>query len=293
MSAGFGEGSIFDPAPSPFTDAERERARPTAPVEDAPLPAFDPATGEVLDGPQDAAPAPTVQDAPVRPLEDRTGADSVVLDLGPHDDVTTFTRDLRSAVIGRIDSGYSALLAVRPDDQPIEVAVRDEVRWLAATVDTLSAVGRVFTDAARYAKSIAGDVVQEARPDRDLVKHGGTASLRMPVRPQAEQDVKVTVTRATEPYADLDAILDVVVAHLIDAAAETNLSGAEVDAYAVGARDALAAAREVTSPWKVKTSSLDVLARRLPEPLADRLTAAYGRRPVDREPMVTFETVEP
>lgn len=288
--SGFGVGSIFDPI-DPFTAEEKARVRPEPLVVVDP-PSFDPATGEVLEEPQEPTPVSTGPEEPVRPLEDRTDASALLLSLEPREDVAAFTRDLRARVNGRIDSAYSALAAARRDDQPVEVAVRPEVQWLAASHDTLMAMSNVFRDAAGMVKSIAADVVQDARPDRDLVKNGGSASLRVPVAQGAAPEVKVTVTRPTEAFADLDAILDVLVAHLVGVAADAEVSGEEVEAYARGARDMIAAAQDVTSPWKVKTSALDVLVRRLPEDLAGRLRAAYGRRPVDREPTVKFEAVE-
>lgn len=286
--SGFGADapSVFDPI-DPFTAEERARREPVV-VQPAPL--FDPATGEVLDDPVTAADAAPGPDTAAEPAEDAHGAvTGVVLDLGPHEDVTAFTRALREQVTARIDSAYNALAAARPDG-PIEVAVRDELRWAASVIDTLDAVRRVFADTVKHVKGVTADVVQEARPDRDLVKHGGTASLRMPARPQSDDDVKVTVTRATESWADLDAVLDVLVAHLIDEHAH-DLDVGEAEPYGRGVRDGLALAREVTSPWAVKSTALDALARRMPEPLSTRLAAAYGRRPVDREPTVKVETV--
>lgn len=285
--SGFGADAphVFDPV-DPFTVEEKARVRPEPMVVVDPPP-FDPTTGEVLEAPQEPSPVSADADEPVRPLEDRAGVDSLVLDISPQQDVAAFTRDLRARVEGRIDSAYSALYAARRDDQPVEVAVRPEVRWLAASHDTLMAMAGVFRDAAGMVKSIAADVVQDARPDRDLVKRGGSASLRVPVTPGATSEVKVTATRPTEAFADVDAILDVLVAHLL-----TDYDGNDITEYALGARAALAAAQDVTSPWKVKTSALDVLVRRLPEDLAGRLRAAYGRRPVDREPTVKFEAVE-
>lgn len=269
---------------------------PTPPWEDVPLfdspntepppwesptaPAFDPATGEVLDPEPVALPDAAVDDG---------SWDVGLVALTPTalaasaSDTAAFTRSLREAIAGRLAAEYDRLRDGRDPAKPLTVAVEPELRYLTSAADTFAAVARVFTDAAAHARGQAGDIVLEVKPDdaERLERKGGTASLRVGRTSSGGDSVKVTVRQATETFADTDAILDVLVAHLIDGAMPGKITS-ETDAavvYANGMRVAVAAVQGLTSPWSWKSSALDALAGQLDDDLKARLVAAYGRRP--------------
>lgn len=278
--------SVFDTPSTLFTPDERrpadERRQPVAEPEHV---MFDPATGEIIED------QPEVDDATAGRILDALAAhaavaDPLVLHIGPHADIDAYSANLRGAIRARIDAGYNALVSARPD-APIDVAVAPELRWLTATHDTLDTVGRVFADAIKDVKSITGDVIQEARPERELHKVGGTASVRVARVEGEEGTVKASVTQPTKAFAELPAILDVLVADMLAQVDAAGWSEEQVAAYADGARDALARAQEITNPWGVKTSVLDKWLPLLPDALAARLRAAYGRK-VHGNPTVSF-----
>src|SRR5690606_37490060 len=106
-------------------------------------------------------------------------------------------------------------------------------------------VGKVFTDLGRRARAMAGDLVLEAKPDdaERLERKGGSASMRVS---SSAGEVKVTTTQPTETFADTDAILDVLVAHLLDERADLAATTGLPAVYAGGARDLAAAVRGLT-----------------------------------------------
>lgn len=273
---------LFDAPPPPWEDVPLFDGPNTEPPpwESPTAPAFDPATGEVLD------PEPDLPDAAV----DDGSWDVGLVALTPTalaasaSDTATFTRSLRDAIDGRLAAEYDRLRDARDPGKPLDLAVEPELRYLTSAADTFTAVARVFTDAAAHARGQAGDIVLEVKPDdaERLERKGGTASLRVGRTSSGGDSVKVTVRQATETFADTDAILDVLVAHLIDEREDLDGSpsaGTLPVLYASGARDLAETVRGLTSPWSWKSSALDVLAGQLDDTLKARLKAAYGRRP--------------
>ena len=272
---------LFDAPPPPWEDVPLFDSPNTEPPpwESPTAPAFDPATGEVLE------PEADLPDAAV----DDGSWDVGLVALTPTalaasaSDTAAFTRSLREAIDGRLAAEYDRLRDGRDPAKPLTVAVEPELRYLTSAADTFAAVARVFTDAAAHARGQAGDIVLEVKPDdaERLERKGGTASLRVGRTSSGGESVKVTVRQATETFADTDAILDVLVAHLIDAVEPPPALAPEwsEETLAIGARALAAAVRDLTSPWSWKSSALDVLAGQLDDALKARLVAAYGRRP--------------
>lgn len=278
----WGDVPLFDAPPPPWEDVPLFDSPNTEPPpwESPTAPAFDPATGEVLD------PEPVVPDAAV----DDGSWDVGLVALSPTalaasaSDTAAFTRSLREAIDGRLAAEYDRLRDARDPAKPLDLAVEPELRYLTSAADTFAAVARVFTDAAAHARGQAGDIVLEVKPDDAdrLERKGGTASLRVGrTSSGGGESRKITVRQGTETFADTDAILDVLVAHLVDALDERmpDLDAVQVQQYANGARELAAGVRDLTSPWSWKSSALDVLAGQLDDDLKARLKAAYGRRP--------------
>lgn len=285
---------LFDAPPPPWEDVPLFDGPNTEPPpwESPTAPAFDPATGEVLD-PEPLTPGPlTYEEAIGRRSAPDAAVDDGSWDVGlvaltptalaaSASDTAAFTRSLREAIDGRLAAEYDRLRDGRDPGKPLEVAVEPELRYLTSAADTFTAVARVFTDAAAHARGQAGDIVLEVKPDdaQRLERKGGSASLRVGRTSSGGESVKVTVRQATETFADTDAILDVLVAHLIDERADLAATTGLPAVYAGGARDLAETVRGLTSPWSWKSSALDVLAGQLDDALKARLKAAYGRRP--------------
>ena len=254
------------------------------------LPAFDPETGELLgdeEEPTGAALAPV----------DLASAAVLAIESVDHEQVAAFTGDLRAALQTRRDALYQALLDRRPEGRPTPESVAPELTWLADVHDVFTAVGKVFTEQARDAKSLAGDVVLEVRTDRDVEASGGSASVRVGVPGSRRGNaVKVTATQPTETFANTPAIVAVLVPYLLEREVSAGMPGSEAvedapEAYAAGARDmarvllGLAGHHGLLSSPGWKSSALDVLRGELQSmgeagnDLAARLREAYGRRP--------------
>ena len=162
--------------------------------------------------------------------------------------------------------------------------VAPELGFLAAASYALDAFADAVKAGSDEARGIAGDVVLEVQPEREV----GTATVKVGT---ANGTVRAVRTQATKPSVDTDRIVDILVADLIG-----NLSVASplVSAYAQGARDAVAGLLGVISPPSFKTTSLDDWQRRLEangeDDLAIRLGHAYGRVPTgDAKTKLTIE----
>lgn len=267
------------------------------------VPAHDPVTGELIeDVPTVVAPTPVVADGggPAPWPTDGPGSPAALLvrlgiDAIPAvaSDLPAFAGALRRALSLRVADLHDRLRAQRPEGKPNEVIVAPELRALADAHETLSTIGKAFTTAGGDAKAAAGAVVAEVKGDRDT---GGSTSLRVG---SSSSDVKVTVTQATEAWADDNAIIDALVAAGVGAQiGKPGTTPEMAAAYAEGARAMAGALFAALASPKWKTSTLDEIGRSWaglgPEglALASRLHAAYGRRPKG-EPTTNIERLEP
>jgi hypothetical protein len=172
-----------------------------------------------------------------------------------------------------------------------ELDIRDEAVGAAGDADVLRAFSRAFGDAAKTGDTIAGELVgllppRPSGPRRSYVVADGHGF-----------DLKATASPKSEPYAKLDAIVDVIVATLMArtehaGTAEARLSSDALRNYGAGVREGIASILEVLASPKVKTTALDSLGKRLQGmgeiDLAKRLAAAYGRKEVG-EPTIKIE----
>lgn len=172
-----------------------------------------------------------------------------------------------------------------------ELDIRDEAIGAAGDADVLRAFSRAFGEAAKTGDTIAGELVgllppRPSGPRRSYVVADGHGF-----------DLKATASPKSEPYAELDKIVDVIVATLI--ARDTKADGGEsvknpdgIRRYGEGLRDGIASILEVLSSPKVKTTALDSLGKRLQAmgemDLAKRLAVLYGRKEVG-EPTIKIE----
>ena len=151
--------------------------------------------------------------------------------------------------------------------------VAPELGFLAAASYALDAFADAVKAGSDEARGIAGDVVLEVQPEREV----GTATVKVGT---ANGTVRAVRTQATKPSVDTDRIVDILVADLISNLPEKSGSG-ETAAYAKGARDAIAGLLGVISPPSFKTTALDDWQRRLEangeDSLAIRLSHSYGR----------------
>lgn len=248
----------------------------------------DPSTGEILDA------EPEVTETV--PLPSVEVATTSLTDLAVPGAVVT---DLRQALVDRVGDVAAHAREARPAGPVTDVSVRGELVAMTLTGEQLRAAGAAFIDAAKAADTWAGDVLLEARPEvaDALESKGGSTSLRYAA---GGREFKVGVSQATQVWTNADAILDVIVSDLLDGVEDV----AEAKAMADGARRMAEAlltgngeglAGLLSSP-SYKITALTAyeihLQGRGQDALANRLGAAYGKRP-HGDPKVKVEEFQP
>ena len=261
-------------------------------------PAADPHTGEVIDPPGPttsvvegtvviAGPVPSVSLAAETPrmadtiLDSLDAGGALALDwLRSPELVQNLTAALAPRLREELEVRAATAKAARAPGKVTEATVAHELGFLADAHTVLGAIGSTFTQAAKLAASMAGEVMVDVMPEAKVT--GGTHTVKVG---SSSGDVKVTRTQATQASVRDDEVVDVLVADLI---ADRN-SGEVLDKaptgplrhYAAGARDALMAFRQLMGPLPWRTSDLEKMQRRLEglerHDLAIRLGHAYGR----------------
>lgn len=238
------------------------------------------------------APTPPRQLTPAITLD----AAAMLDDLGGLDDraaiAGNLTRALVDAVRTRSDARREARLA-RLQGERVESPsdLRRELVGAANDADTCRALAGVFTTAAKEADQIAGDLLTELPPRTVKGVEKPPASTK--VGDGDGFELKVSRTVPTESFADLDQIVEILVAWGVHVAASATraddqngplaLSQMPAKTYAAGMRDGIASLRAVlaASP-SVKSTALDALVTAIEaadeDALAKRLRKTYGRR---------------
>jgi hypothetical protein len=182
--------------------------------------------------------------------------------------VAQLTHNARVELLRQLDALAADARSRRPDGRVTSSTIAPEVTLMADAHDTLRAIVSVFDAGVQRTRSISGELAVELVDDPRR-----QSSLR--VGDAHGGDVKVTRTQPTEMRIDADAIIDVIVAELVD-----ELGSGHV-AFARGARDAIALYRSLTAAHTFKSSALDEHVRSLESrelfDLALRLGHAYGR----------------
>lgn len=195
-----------------------------------------------------------------------------LLEIREPDAIRTGVAGLRGALVDRV----RRLIDEHPipDTVTSSTDVRDRATRLADAADLLAGLSGAFGAAAKEATSAAGELVldvptRDGKPRRTLRFGDGYGS-----------DLLVSLTPTTETFADLDVIVDVLVA---DRSPGYSADPKVVEPYAAGMRAGIRALREILSASpSVRTTALDGLVLDLEDggetALAGRLRAAYGRR---------------
>lgn len=201
--------------------------------------------------------------------------------------LAAFTRAVRDRVTEVVRSRADDRKAAhRPDVVEDRSDLRLELVGAADDSEVLERLASSFTEGAKVAKGIAGDLILElpqrgARPIRTVKVGDGHGS-----------ELSVNVSVPTEAYAELDTIVDILATAEI-AGSGTEPWGDGPTTYAAGVRQGMAALLEVLASPKVKTTALDSIRTNLEgrgeDALAKRLKAAYGRRDRDVDPTVKIE----
>lgn len=167
---------------------------------------------------------------------------------------------------------------------PTTTDLRKEAVGAADDAAALEALAGAFTVAAREAKGIAGDLLDElpgrgGRP-RASFKVADGQGFELFVRREARRELSV----------DVDALVDVLAANVAATAVVRNF---DPQPFVAGVREGIAAFRDVlASSPTFRSTALDSLATRLEDAgeddLAKRLRAAYARVEVG-EPSVKLE----
>ncbi len=134
----------------------------------------------------------------------------------------------------------------------------------------LDTIAGVFTDGARRAKAIVGEITHELADD----PRRGSTSVK--VADTHGADLKVTRTQPTKVVVDEAEVIDVLIAHQVKRYGEDGAAH-----FALGARAAVRAYREIAAAHTFKTTSLEEWVRDLDaaeeHALAIRLGHAFGR----------------
>lgn len=215
-------------------------------------------------------------------LPDRVGYDArdAALDWRDPDQARTAAQVTREAVLGQVRVLYDAELRGRKarleahrTDKVTSSVVAPELAFLASAATALDALSDAVKAGAVEARSIAGEVVLDVEPEREL----GTATVKVGTE---HGTVKATRTQATKPSVQDEAVVDVLVASLAGGLPEGTEPIVE-GGYARGIRDGIAALLSLTSAPSWKTTALEALQRQLEaadeHDLAIRLGHAYGR----------------
>lgn len=233
-------------------------------------------------------------DNPADPLDPSTalavvelahGTRSAALAWRDPDTVARHADDLRARVLESVRVlADEARARRRTEGKVTSSTVAAELALLGDAYDALSAVSSAIGDGAEETRKIAGEIVLDVEPEREI----GTASVR--VGDGHGRDLKVTRSQASKASVRDDDVVDVIVAALLlDARDE------EARAIAAGARAAIAQLRELVGPLGWKTTALDGFAKTLEDrekyDLAIRLGHAYGRVSVG-EAKTKIERVE-
>lgn len=236
--------------------------------------------GHDLDPGDEDGPARALATLPER-LEG--AAHEALVDYRDRDAVNGLVQDVRGRVLTAVRQEYAVHLAgrtaalLRRDggaSRPTSTDVAAELRFLADAENVLGGLADSLKAGADEARSIAGDVILDVDPDREL----GTATVKVGV---PGGTLKATRSQSTKVEARGDEIVDVVVSMLVGNLEQHSPPPGEVKAHAAGAREGIAAVLALCSAPSWKTTALDDLARRLEaageDALAIRLSHAYGR----------------
>lgn len=154
--------------------------------------------------------------------------------------------------------------------------LREEATTLADAAELCRAIAHAFTKAADEAVVLAGDLVAS------LPLRGETAPKSFRVGDGHGLDLVVKVEQGSELKVDVDEVVEVIVANLVDDG--DDLPGPVLAAYARGLRGGIAAFRELLSSSPTfRSTALDGLVSRLEDAreddLAKRLAKAYRKAP--------------
>lgn len=223
-------------------------------------------------------------------------ADALLDDLAAHDDrarlAGALTDTLLAAVRGRSDRRRTDRLLRLQGGRVESVSdLRRELVGVAADADVMRGIAAVFTAGAKEADQIAGDLLTELPPRTVKGVEKPPASAK--VGDGEGFELKVSRAVPTESFADLGAIVDVLVSwsvHVAEVATKADpeagplaLGKLPAVTYAAGLREGIEQLRSVlaASP-PVKSTALDALVVALEsadlEELAKRLRKLYGRR---------------